>query len=195
MVDGVNTEAQRILQLIADRQISAAEGEALLDALEGRAQVRCPWCAEEIPGGREVCPECGEAIGRAPAPAPQVQGLMHGLSTLDQVLAVTVILISGIYLLSHHAFFSQGVAMLLAILGIVSGVLILKRNPLGWTLGIIWSAAQIIEFILAGHAINRQLFHLGGTFQSNGAGLGINLVGVLFLILFIKASNQRKAAR
>jgi hypothetical protein len=62
----------------------------------------------------------------------------------------------------------------------------LKGNPAAWRLGILWAALQIVTVVVHGEVINQQIFHLGMNFQTIVQGLGLNLVGIILLILFIK---------
>lgn len=183
-------EERRILDLVASGQISADEGDALLQAL-GRSSsstMRCPWCAEIIPGTAEICPECHESISAPATPPPHTDTL----TTLDKILAVLTLFICGIFILQHALPPSRIIGLAIAAVGICSGVFIFQKNPVGWTLGVIWAAVQCVELLIGGHAINRQLFHVGLNFNVNGIGLGINVLAIGFLYFFLKAKKQRE---
>jgi hypothetical protein len=117
----------------------------------------------------------------------------HALTGLGKFLVIYTLLVSGIKLLSLFFSFSFGamVGVLLSVLGLTAGIMILKGRPGGWSLGILWSALQIITIIIRGQIINQQVFHIGMNFNTNGQGMGINLIGIVLLILFIKARPKR----
>ena len=85
-------ERQRILEMVQSAAVTPEEGERLLSSLEQResGSRRCPFCAEEIPAGAGVCPECRtplafQASGTA---TPQTGGGFHALAGLGKFLVV-----------------------------------------------------------------------------------------------------------
>ena len=194
-----SNEERRILDMIAQGQVSAEEGDDLLQAVTRdagpAALVKCPWCAEQIPADVTICPQCAEPLVEASYFAQTARS--DDLSTLDKCLAIIVLFICGIHLLSNlfHFSLSGMTGNVLAVTGLCSGIFIFRRKPIGWTLGVIWSALQIVELIFAGAALNRQMFHVGINFNNNGTGLGINILAIVFLYFFLKAKRQREARR
>lgn len=191
-----DTEVKRILEMVENGTISAAEGARLLDTARGPSTaergVTCPFCAETIPAQERLCPECGSDLQAPPTRSTTGHGF-QSLSGLGKFLVVYTLMVAGLELLG--LFFSFGIGALatslLSVLGLIAGIMILKGNSRGWGLGILWSALQIICVILRGEVINQQIFHLGITHHVNGQGLGFNLVGVILLILFIKAKPRQ----
>ena len=78
-----------------------------------------------------------------------------------------------------------------ALLGLLAGIQILRGKSIGWNLGIAWSALQIVTVIIHRQIVNQQVFHLGANYHTNGQGFGINLVGIILLVLFIKAKSDQ----
>jgi hypothetical protein len=191
-----NTELKRILAMVESGKISAAEGARLLESTRPVTPPEtetCPYCAERIPIRSGSCPECGSNLGAAIIPTPDSGTGLHSLTGLSRFLVVYTLLVSGFKLFS--LFFSFGfhavIGSLLSILGLVAGLMILKGKAEGWTLGILWSALQVVTVIIGYQIVNQQVLHLGINFNTNGQGLGINLIGIILLILFIKANPHR----
>ncbi len=163
-------EQQRILELVESGKVTPEEGERLLASLEQRSRGRqqCPFCAESIPAEIDPCPECGSALGASHvlSPAPQNESGFHALGGLAKFLVCYLFLICGIQFIPPWNI----TAVLLAALGIVAAVLICKGSRSGWILGILWAGVQIIPIVV------------GSTI--------FNLVGVILLILFIKAAPR-----
>ena len=190
-----DTEVKRILDMVENGKISAAEGARLLDTTRAPSTagwVTCPFCAETISTKERLCPECGSDLDTPPARSSTGPGF-QSLSGLGKFLVVYTLMVAGLELLG--LFFAVGigalVTTLLSVLGLFAGIMILKGQSRGWGLGMLWSALQIVCVILRGEVINQQIFHLGMTQHVNGQGLGFNLVGVILLILFIKAKPRQ----
>jgi len=191
-------EVRRVLDLVASGVITPDEGERLLSSIEPRGRrVRCVYCAEMIPAGREICSECGSNQCSRPvfqkSPPPHQRSRWAELSGLQKSLVIYMVVASSLVILSGFGTFfvvSETVQVLLASLGLVSAGLICKGSPTGWMLGILWSAMQIVEVQVAGVAINRQWFHVGASFNVNAIGFGVNLVGAALFILFLKTKPQ-----
>jgi hypothetical protein len=193
-------ELRRILEMVESGQISAADGAKLLASTqqaEAAESLVCPYCAESISIRSGHCPECGSNLD---APVNPPMNHSHGfqaLSGLGKFLVVYTLLVTGFGLVSTvlsdgmHLTESSLFGGLLALLGLLAGIHILRGKPIGWSLGIIWSALQIVTVILRGQIINQQVFHLGANFHTNGQGFGINLVGIVLLVLFIKAKSTQ----
>ena len=190
-------EQRRILDMVASGHISAKEGDELLQAVNPEsapvAPSKCPWCAEQIPADLSICPHCAEPLVDASQTTHPAR--CDDLTTLDKCLAIIVTLICGIDLLSNLVSFSLSAITgnILAVIGLCAGIFIFLRKPFGWTMGVIWSALQIIEITFFGEALNRQMFHLGINFNTNGIGLGLNLLAIGFLYFFLKAKRQQDA--
>lgn len=185
-------ELKRILDMVENGSISPAEGTRLMDSLRlpvKSPSVTCPYCAETIRAGSRHCPECGSNLEASLASPAGRAGSFHALSGLGRFLVIYTLVISGIKLLSLFAAFSLPgfIGCLLAAIGLTAGILILKGHPAGWNLGIAWAALQFITVIIHGQVLNIQVLHLGFNFNVNGQGFGVNLVGLILLILFIKA--------
>ena len=188
-------ETRRILDMIENGSISAAEGARLLESARparSAGSMTCPYCAESIPAGSASCPECRSTLDTISNRSADGSG-WHSLSGLGRFLALYSILVGTIGLAStllHGGtmgpwLFSLS-GSLLSALGLLAGVLMLKGRSAGWGLGMLWSALQIVTVVVHGEIINQQIFHLGYSYHVNGHGLGINLVGIILLILFIK---------
>jgi len=80
-------------------------------------------------------------------------------------------------------------------LGVAAGVLIWRMHPSGWVLGVIWAALQIVTVYIGGASLNKMFFFIGGSFNTNGSGLGINIVGIVLLVLFIRGMKQYKGSK
>ena len=198
-------DTRRILEMVESGRISAAEGARLLESTRSTGSsggIKCPFCAETVVPNAGICPECNSSIHASPAP-PASAGGFHALTGLGKFLVIYTLLITGFWLVSTlfmgGHFFSLTpqtiVGSLLAVLGLTAGIMILKGKPAGWNLGMLWSGLQIIELFVRHQPLNRQVLQLGANFLTNGDGLGINLVGIILLILFIKAkaANQPDA--
>jgi hypothetical protein len=192
LTDNGRRDVGDVLRMVSEGKISPEEGEKLLDALERKqTSRRCPWCAETIPATALRCPECHSDLARASGEARPGRGY-RTLGGLSKGLIVYVFVVCGIVLLGRLGHFTPvGIPqMLLAGLGILAAVLMCKGERAGWGLGVAWSCAQIVEIIVSGTALNRQFLHVGVTFTANGAGFGINLVGIVLLVLFLKAGRE-----
>lgn len=200
-MSGVNEEMRRILEMVESGRISAAEGARLLESAShssGSGTIRCPYCAERVEPANGFCPECRSNLNAGTPGRTPTAGGFGALTGLGKFLVLYTLLVTGFWLASllffGHGFFALSIPTLcgtaLSILGLAAGIMILKGRPAGWTLGILWSALQIVVVIIGYEAINRQVFHLGADFNTNGSGFGINLVGIILLILFIKAKND-----
>ena len=190
--DGVREERGRVLDMVASGAVSAAEGERLLDALgEGGDTLRCPYCAETVPAA-EVCAECGTRLDAAgPGRAPRERSF-RTLSGLSKFLIIYEIIVCGIVLLSFGWLRNPLVlsGTLLAVLGLASALLMCKGNRIGWALGIAWACAQAVEIIMQNTILNRQVLTVGFRFAQNGAGLGVNVVGIVLLVMFVLAARE-----
>jgi len=199
MADAGNDERQRILDMVQSGTVSPEEGERLLTSLEQRNRVsqRCPFCAEEIPAQAEVCPECRTPLSGYSAGVSRQPGGngFHALTGLGKFLVCYTILMCAIIWLMNPLQFVGGffIVKLLALLGLVGAVLICKGVRAGWVLCIIWSLLQMIPFIVNGIVLNRQILHVGINWTTNGSGFGFNAVGLVLLILFIKAKPANAA--
>lgn len=185
-----NNEMRRILQMVEDGTISPDDADRLIDELHGQDTICCPWCAETIPSTETICPECGSDPYHGPNMQPLHNITETSLGTLNGVLicyCAVVGLIVGLSCLRNIAHLASICQFSLAVLALFAAYMMFKRNPVGWTLGMVWSGLQIIEVIINRTAINRQFLHVGANFLTNGTGLGINIIGIVLLVLFIKA--------
>jgi len=191
-----NGELRRILDMVEAGKISPEEAERLIGSLKQEsARMRCPYCAESIPANSPVCPECATPLASQAAHTSDIRGPESGffaLSGLGKFLVLYLFAVCTIIMLSlfRHGVFaypSLSFQALMAGFGIVAGVLICKGNRAGWTMALWWAGLQIIPVTFDCITPNKQLFHVGVHFTANCGGLGLNLVGVLLLILFFKA--------
>ena len=186
-----NAEQQRILGLVESGKVTPEEGERLLASLEQRTRSRqiCPFCAETIPAETALCPECGSALGATQASPTGTQGGngFHALGGLGKFLVIYTFLVCGLQFIPSWNI----AAVLLAMLGIFAAVLICKGSPAGWTLAKLWAGIQIIPVVLNGIFLNQQGLDLKILFTTNGSGIGFNLIGLILLILFIKATPPK----
>ena len=182
-------EQQRILELVESGKVTPEEGERLLASLEQRSRGRrvCPFCAETIPAETTPCPECGSALGASPLAIPQNENGFHALGGLGKFLVCYMFLVCGLQFIPSWNI----TAVLLATLGIFSAALICKGSPTGWMLGKLWAGIQIIPVVLNGIFLNQQGLDLKILSTTNGSGIGFNLVGVILLILFVKATPSK----
>lgn len=191
-----NDEMKRVLDMVENGRISAAEGARLLETTKAPATsgtAICPYCAESISAHAGICPECGSNLAVPFTAQPNTDSVFQSLSGLGKFLVVYTLLVSGYILLKLFFKFDSNSAItaLLAALGMAAGILILRGQSAGWKLGMLWSALQIVPIIVHYQPINEQFFHIGIKNQINGQGLGFNLVGLILLILFIKAKPAR----
>lgn len=194
-----NQEMDRILRLVEEGKVSPAEGERLIASLEARQQtMRCPYCAESIPAGLNVCPECATPLAAAsfapPAARPASRGLSH-LSGLGKVLVVYTFIVTAIVILTNLSVIMSPAGIFrtgLAVLGVAAAVLICKGRSVGWGLAMLWSGLQIVRITLGGYVLNQQGLAFSFNYSSNGSGFGINFLGILLLVLFIVASRERR---
>jgi hypothetical protein len=194
MTESQNDEVRRILAMVEEGKVTPEEAERLIGSMEQRKnQVRCPFCAEAIPMGSSVCPECNTPLAPTADATPSEigrSGGFHALTGLGKFLVIYTFAVCSIVILASvpfgfsPAWVAQG---LLSVFGFVAAVLICKGNPIGWVMGIWWAGLQMIPVTISGMTLNKQFFHFGINFVVNGSGLGINLVGIVLLILFIKA--------
>lgn len=178
-------ELRRVLRMVEDGKLSGAEADRLLDRLHPDPQQTCPWCAEAIPAAAAVCPACASRldVGASRGVTPALGGLSKGL--IVYLFAVTgIVLLSGLFGIGSMAALTQ---MCLAGLGLTAAVCMCRHLAVGWVLGTLWAAAQIVAVAAGGGWLNRQVLYLGINFVSGGSGLGLNLVGVILLVLFLKA--------
>jgi hypothetical protein len=123
------------------------------------------------------------------------------------VLAVIVLIMAGLTLwgvVTPPYGLASATRCALAIVGIVGAMLFFKRNPHWFVLLCIWSVAQLHVIIVdPSGPLTNQAFHLGVIFsQSNSvngqvsstSGYGVNLVGVIFLVLAIFARRGERAS-
>jgi len=82
------------------------------------------------------------------------------------------------------------VPAVLAGLGIVSAVLLCKGRPLGWSLAILWAALQVPVISVNDVELNNQIFGFDITQTTNGTSIGLDVVGVVLLIIAIVARNR-----
>ena len=200
MTDAGREERQRILEMVREGAVSPEQGERLLVSLEQRSagSQRCPYCAEEIPAQVGECPECRSPLVTGPAGSaarPAGSGF-HGLGSLGKFLVCYTFMVCGLIWLLNPLGFAAGAvfAKMLAVLGVVGAVLICKGVRAGWVLSTIWAAVQIVPVVVNGILLNRQLLHVGINWTTNGSGLGFNAVGLVLLIMFIKAMPAADAA-
>lgn len=195
----MNGETKRILEMVESGRISAAEGARLLESTRSTdkpGNIKCPFCAEMVIPNADICPECHSDLQ-----ASTTALALQTLNPIGKFLVIYTVLITGFWmvssLLSGGAFsFSPQtvIGFLLSALGMTAGIMLIKGNPTGWSLGILWSALQIVEIIVNYQPLNRQVLQLGANFHTNGRGLGINLLGIILLVLFIKAKNANPPA-
>ena len=198
-----NDELRRILDMIESGKVTAAEGARLLETTQSHKDTPdtrvCPYCAETIPDA-DRCPECGSNLSRPVGWSSDGSGF-HALDSLGKIMVVYTLVVAGLELATHllPGIISPGMPQLLDLLlsglGLCAGILMFKGQSIGWTLAIIWAALQIVTLVLHGQPVNQQLFHLGYKHCVNGRGLGINLVGIILLVLFIKAKPASNMER
>jgi hypothetical protein len=201
MSDQNGNEMDRILRLVEDGKVSPAEGERLIASLESRRQtLRCPYCAESIQVGAAVCPECASPLARPtfePAGSAEQRDGYTRLTALGKVLVIYTFVITGIVLLTGLRLpWSWSLVDVtrsgLAVLGMAGAVLICKGHRGGWVLGMFWAGLQVVELVVGGHVLNRQVLAVDFIFTSNGNGLGVNILAILLLVLFVVASKAHR---
>jgi hypothetical protein len=160
----------------------------------------CPDC------GNPVCTECANPEGRcrrcaaerstgaAVAEEPSCRKGGRGFRDLSlpaRFLAVYVLVVGVIAGIPWGiGCFGDFTQTALGWLGVAAGVLMMMAKPAGWWLGLLWALAQALEVIVGGHAVNHQCLYLGGHLSVNGVGLGINLVGVILVVLSLAVRRQ-----
>lgn len=190
-------EKDRILAMVEGGKISPEEGDELIEALRASSKtVKCPYCAEEVSPRQRKCPECDSTImlegevQKAPAQSQRVPSGKISLFLAYYMLIIGIIVFS-LYWPHHHKALIFALPMkLMALMAVISAILILKKNIIGWYLGAAWSALQIILLYTSYTCINKQFFVLQINFLTNGNGLGLNFVGIILLILFIAAWKE-----
>lgn len=198
-------ELQRILAMIEEGKLTPVEGEQLISSLEQRGRtIHCPFCAETIPAGLGACPECRSSLVPAPGGAgpatgspPRSGGGFQALPGLGKFLVVYMFAVCLIVLLSSLRFgpsLRSAIPVAMSGLGIIAGVLLCKNNRKGWGLAMLWSGLQIPVVVVHGTELTKQFLHIGIIFTSNLNGTGINLVGIILLILFIVAKKKTMAS-
>ena len=193
MAETENDERQRILDMVQSGMVSPEEGERLLTSLERRSSVRqrCPFCAEELPAQAGICPECKTPLylnSTGESRQPGGNGF-HSLTGLGKFLVCYTIMICALVWLLTPLYYGGGILLvkMLALLGLAGAVLICKGVRAGWILCMFWAGLQMISFIVNGVTLNRQILHVGINWTTNGSGFDFNVVGLVLLILFIKA--------
>jgi hypothetical protein len=190
-------EMGHILDMVSSGKITPEDGEKLLNALEkSKNNVICPYCAEKIDGSSAVCPECKSNLRENNISVSLGNGKrgrsFHSVGGLSKVLIIYMGVVSIIVLLGSFGFFSPKslIPMVMAVLGLIAAVMMWKGNNVGWILGIIWSGLQILEIIVQRFPLNRQFFQVGINTLTNGDGVGINIVGIVLLILFLVVRKE-----
>lgn len=193
---GSNEEIKRILDMIESGKITAAEAARLLETARPAQRAAenkvCPFCAENIPAHNDPCPECGSHLKGSASHGDTGTGF-HALSTFSKSMVIYTLVVSGFVLATgfvpgNKVLYQMDILnLLLAGLGLTAGILMFKGKAAGWGLAMLWAALQIITIVVHSEVINQQVFHFGINFHTNGQGLGINLVGIILLILLIKA--------
>lgn len=180
-------ERRRILGLVADRTITAREGDRLLEELRSEETGhRCPYCAEVIPAGLPDCPACQSTFER---PVPAVDGVstFRVLPAGARGLVLYMIVVCSIVTLGSLPHLGQPAALtrlLLAAMGWAAVVGICRRQPAGWTWATWWATLQILEVYWHQAPLNRQFLGISFNVNTGGAmSLGVNLVGILLLVL------------
>jgi|SRR3989344_3608127 len=116
-----------------------------------------------------------------------------------KIFALYELIISAIVILTTFAFFfniSDSISqdywwstIIVAFLGLIGGILLIKRNKIGLYLSMIWAFLQIFNIQVKGIVINlTQILMLNITLDMRPEAdfiLAFNLLGVLFLILLI----------
>ena len=116
-----------------------------------------------------------------------------------KIFALYELIISGIVIISTFTFFFHfsdflskgywGSTILIAILGIIAGVLLINRKKAGLYLSMVWSFLQIFNIYLNGLVLDlTQILTLDITINwrpTYDFVIAFNLLGVLFLILLI----------
>jgi hypothetical protein len=176
--------------------------------------MKCHWHAERETS--RFCPDCGEPAcddclgpdGRCAAcgspqspsvdartagpqtPAPERRRFKE-LSTLAKAVALFTLIIGVIagvpWGMDSVPGFCQTV---LGWLGVAAAVLMMRVHPVGWWLGLVWAIAQVVEIIVENEPLNRQVLFLGGSTTTNGVGLGLNMVGIILVVLYLCVRKQ-----
>jgi len=190
-------EMGHILDMVSSGKITPEDGEKLLNALEkSKNKMICPFCAEKIDGGNGVCPECKSNLRDNNTTVSLGSGKrgrsFHTVGALSKVLIIYMGVVSIIVLLGSFGFFSPKslIPIVLSILGLVAAVMMWKGNNVGWIMGIIWSGLQILVIFVQRFPLNRQFLHVGMNTLTNGDGIGINVVGIILLILFLVVRKE-----
>jgi len=197
MNDMDKNELSRIVEMVEGGKVTPEEGERLIDSMTCRVQtMTCPYCAERIPAGAGVCPECATTLDQAPSELAGTQTRLHAFHALPRTgkflviymfVVCTIVLLAGSgWGLSLHDI----VPAVLAGLGIVSAVLLCKGRPLGWSLAILWAALQVPVISVNDVELNNQIFGFDITQTTNGTSIGLDVVGVVLLIIAIVARNR-----
>ncbi len=186
-------ETRRILSMVESGKLSAEEADRLLNEMNAAATVTCPWCAEEIPADCRICPECHTALSSSPpVPAAGTHERVP-LGTLNGILLCYTFVVGVIEVISHLGAFTSPAGVVRALLGglaLFAAWLMWKRDLFGWTLGILWSAAQIVLIVLHGAVLNVQFFCFPFITTTNDNGVGLNFLAILLLVLFVVGRKQ-----
>jgi hypothetical protein len=167
-----------------------------------RTELTCVGCGGAICGECTTprargpfCPQCladwnSPPVRDAAAGVVEVRG--NRLSTAAKLLAAYTLIVS-IWALATAAWYQNlgwVPAHFLPVIGLTAGIMMWKRVPAGWFLGVLWSTCQIVTINLGSGWLNKQMFYLGANITVNQLGFGINLVGVLLLVAFIRLRSE-----
>ena len=183
-------EKERIQAMVESGKISSEEGNELIEALKASSKtVKCPYCAEEVSPRNRKCPECDSDIIIAPSNQASSGRQRKSAPRVINGILIVYMLVVGALILVFRWPPNQTLLFLpmklMAVMAITSAILMIYDKKLGWYLGIIWSCLQIVLIYFSFGCINKQFFVLQYYFLFNGNGIGINLVGIILLVLFI----------
>jgi hypothetical protein len=188
-------EEERIQAMVESGKISREEGDELIEALKASSKtVKCPYCAEEVSPRNRKCPECdSDIIFEAPNQASSGRQRKSAPRVINGILIVYMLVVGALILVfrwppNQTLLFLP--MKLMAVMAITSAILMIYDKKLGWYLGIIWSCLQIVLIYMSFGCLNKQFFVLQYYFLFNGNGIGINLVGIILLVLFIIAGKE-----
>ncbi len=110
----------------------------------------------------------------------------------ELIISAIVILTTVIFFFNFSEFLSEGYwgsTIIVAVLGVIAGILLIKGKKIGWYLSMVWSFLQIFYIEVNGIIIDlTQILKFHITLNMHPEAdfiIGFNLLGVLLLILLI----------
>lgn len=130
------------------------------------------------------------------------------MSKFNKVFGWYATIISLLAILNVFRYFFQGTVSVLglilyvvvSIVGVIGGIFLLKEKKEGWLISLIWSIIQIPIIKIGLFSVNfkqvleftfvKTYFTYGGITYSPGITIGINVIGIILVILLLK--NKKK---